>query len=124
MKKSEKRARTRINYPEWVRLKTGNESFETSRCRDLSLKGAFLEGSLSIDTGTVVEMDILFIESRKEYCIHVKGTVVRKDSQGIAVAFSEMDEESFSHLRRMVEYRCGDADKIEGELSIPAFERD
>jgi hypothetical protein len=43
------------------------------------------------------------------------------DEKEAIVAFLSMDEDTFSHLKRIIEYNALDADKIVQELKNPAF---
>lgn len=58
-----------------------------------------------------------------ELHITVEGKVLRVGSEETAIAFSAMDEESFAHLNKVVQYNTGDADRIEREFRKKAFGR-
>jgi len=49
----------------------------------------------------------------------VSGTVVRATPREAAIYFSSMDEESFYHLKKIIQYNTDDPDKIDSELSQP-----
>ncbi|MBN2516604.1 MAG: PilZ domain-containing protein [Deltaproteobacteria bacterium] len=53
--------------------------------------------------------------------ITLQGKILRTEAQETAIAFSTMDEESFAHLKRLVQYNAVDADTIDEELRTPAF---
>ena len=53
--------------------------------------------------------------------ITVQGKIIRTNPDETAIAFLSMDEESFIHLKNLVEFNAEDADKIEKELRTPAF---
>ncbi|MHB8770561.1 MAG: PilZ domain-containing protein [Syntrophales bacterium] len=55
--------------------------------------------------------------------ITVEGKVLRVGTEETAIAFSAMDEESFAHLNKVVQYNTGDADRIEREFRQKAFNR-
>ena len=54
--------------------------------------------------------------------IVLAGKVIRTDEQTTAINFVSMTEESFFHLKKLVQYNYGDADTIDAELKKPAFE--
>jgi hypothetical protein len=53
--------------------------------------------------------------------ITVQGKIIRTSPDETAIAFLSMDEESFLHLKKLVEFNAEDADKIDKELHTPAF---
>ena len=116
-----KRARTRIPYYGKATVKTKTSLYRDLICRDVSLNGSFFETSLDLHVGESVEVSLLFPENQKDGLINLKGAVVRNNQEGFAVAFFEMDELSFQHLKRLIEYRVGETQTIEKELHNPAF---
>ena len=57
----------------------------------------------------------------KEIHLTIEAKILRsKDNETIA-AFLEMDEETFYHLKRLLQYNAADSDQIEKELEKPAF---
>jgi hypothetical protein len=56
-----------------------------------------------------------------ELKITIDAKILRVGEQETAISFTAMDEESFAHLKRLVQYNTDDADLIEGELRNPAF---
>lgn len=116
-----KRIRTRIAYCEKAVIRTNTAEYHNLTCKDLSLNGAFLEGSTELRTGDPVEVNLLFTEEREDGLIKLRGIVVRNNLEGFAIAFYEMDEFSFQHLKRLIEYRTGKSDLIERELTTPTF---
>lgn len=55
--------------------------------------------------------------------ITVEGKVLRAGAEETAIAFTAMDEESFAHLKKVVQYNTGDADRIDREFRQKAFGR-
>lgn len=81
-------------------------------------------GSAEVHPGDWIEVMLMDIEETKDFRINIKGKVVRKTSDGFAVSFCQFDEASFLHVKRLVEYRSGDPDLIERELTSPVFGQD
>ena len=54
--------------------------------------------------------------------ITINAKVLRARAEETAIGFAAMDEESFAHLKRIVQYNAGDADRIEGEFRQKAFD--
>ena len=63
-------------------------------------------------------------ELAKDIKVRLKATVVRSNDEGVAIDFDSMDESAFFHLRNMVRYSSEDADRIDDELHVPAFDVD
>jgi hypothetical protein len=52
----------------------------------------------------------------------INSNILRVGKQETAISFTSMDEESFSLLRKVVQYNASDPDLIEQELSTNAFD--
>jgi hypothetical protein len=61
------------------------------------------------------------IKLNEEVKIDLEGKVLRVGEDETAISFTSMDEESFFHLKRIMELNAGDADAIDREIAIPAF---
>jgi len=86
---------------------------------NLSMKGALFCPEPRLANGQ--ECPLVFTLS-KDVQVHLKGRVVRTGDEGTAVDFESMDPQAFFHLRNMVRYSASDADQIDEELQVPAFE--
>lgn len=53
--------------------------------------------------------------------ICIQGKVVRTDPRETALVFLSMDEESFLHLKKLIQHNACNPDQIDRELRIPAF---
>ena len=62
------------------------------------------------------------ITLNKDFQITIDSKILRVGKKETAISFISMDEESFSHLRKMMQFNLGDADQIDGELRYPAFD--
>jgi hypothetical protein len=99
-------------------LQKGGEVFPLVT-QNISLKGLLAKPQARIATD---ESGVIRIELSPEACIEMECHVIRSDRTGVAIDFLPMDEESFFHLRNLVRYNAPDADAIDAELMIPAFE--
>jgi hypothetical protein len=57
----------------------------------------------------------------KESQISIASKILRGEQKETAISFISMDDESFVHLKRMLQYNIGDAERIDEELRNPAF---
>ncbi|CCO22357.1 PilZ domain-containing protein [Maridesulfovibrio hydrothermalis] len=113
-----KRRRTRIKAGFTVVLHKGDID-AAAESLNLSLKGILCGPVPGFSVGDKCEVTISLSEEAE---IRVEANVVRADDTGLAVDFSSMDEMSFTHLRRLIQFNADDADTIDSELTSPAFD--
>ncbi|QGY42001.1 PilZ domain-containing protein [Pseudodesulfovibrio cashew] len=87
--------------------------------RNLSLKGALLEGCDDCLVGTKAELHIPLSPSVR---IVADGDVIRAGNGVIAMRFREMDELSFTFLHRLVTLNASDPEVVDDEL-MEIFEK-
>jgi hypothetical protein len=89
--------------------------------QNISLKGALFcpEPRLAAGRDCTVVFGLA-----KDIKVRLKSTIVRSSDEGVAIDFESMDEGAFFHLRNMVRYSSQDADRIDKELQVPAFDLD
>ncbi len=109
---TEKRRRTRAPVHFDVTAQVGREAFSLET-ENISLSGLLCRPDERIKVGE--DMGIRIVLS-PEAVIMARATVIRSDDQGVAIAFTRMDEDGFFHLKRIVQYNTDDADLIEKEL--------
>jgi hypothetical protein len=51
----------------------------------------------------------------------IASKILRVDEKEAIIAFVSMDEDTFYHLKRLVQYNADDPDEIEKEIKNPAF---
>lgn len=89
------------------------------RCEvaDVSLKGALLvpSGDWHGETGDKVAVDIL-LDPPGEATIHMQGRIAHVDQGQIGIECHQMDLDSATLLRRLVELNLADPDLLEREL--------
>lgn len=111
----EKRAFSRVPFKTDAVVRFQNEVI-AGEVENLSLAGAFIKTSAVVPLGEVVDIRIFLAGTSSELSLNVKGDVVRHDSQGMAVRFTEMDLDSFVHLRNIVAYNSTDIVLVEKEF--------
>jgi len=58
---------------------------------------------------------------QEDLCLNIEGTLLRVEGDEAVVSFLSMDEETFYHLKRLVQLNASDADRIDQEIQKPAF---
>ena len=70
---------------------------------------------------TAGERCIIDLYLNQEAHLSIDAKILRSKNQETIASFLEMDEESFYHLKRLLQYNADDSDKIENEIKDPAF---
>lgn len=75
----------------------------------------------STEPFTVNERCKIHLRLDDEAQLAIKAKILRSSEVETIASFTEMDEDSFYHLKRLLQHNAADADQIEKELSKPAF---
>ena len=108
----DKRRRTRIEADFEAYVTVGDVIVPVAT-RNISLKGALLEGCDECLVGTSCELNIPLAPNIR---IVIEGDVIRAEDNEIAMIFREMDDLSFASLHRLVQLNALDPDAIDDEL--------
>ncbi|ADU64136.1 MAG: PilZ domain-containing protein [Pseudodesulfovibrio sp.] len=113
----DKRRNTRVDagFEAYV---TVGEVVMPVRTRNISLKGALLAGCGDCDEGTQCELHLPLSAGVR---IVVNGVIRRCKGDEAAMAFTEMDDLSFTFLHRLVQLNAPDPESIDDEL-LDVFE--
>jgi len=87
--------------------------------RNLSMKGALLQGCEGCKAGTDCELHLPLSPGTR---IVVEGQIVRVKRNQAAISFQEMDELSFTFLHRLVTLNAEHPDEVDEEL-LQIFEK-
>jgi len=84
---------------------------------DVSMHGAGLDCDEKLPLQAECLLKLLLGDPRESpVCIMTKGKIVRSTEDGIGVDFTEMDLDSYEHLRNLVLLNANDVARIEGEF--------
>ena len=114
---SGKRKRTRVAAHFEVTVTLDESSFLVETI-NLSLTGLLCVTNPHFRLDTSCHIRIKLADN---VVINLKGKILRTDGRETAISFSSMDEESYFHLKRIIELNATDADAIEKETVTPAF---
>ena len=56
-----------------------------------------------------------------ETSLTIEGKILRVDDKEAIISFLSMDEDTFYHLKRLLQYNAADPDAIDSEIRNPAF---
>lgn len=114
----EKRKRLRVPVHFDVRILLGGQCID-ARLINISLTGILCTSNRLFQKNAPCQV---IISLGHDLSITIDSKILRIGEQETAINFATMDEESFAHLKRVVEYNSGDADRIEKELRQKAFD--
>ena len=109
----ERRARTRVpvHFEAFIMIHADKIPVKTW---DLSLRGVQCSADPRFTDGAACR--VLFVLS-SEIKIQIEGKIVRTNPREAGIYFVSMEEDSFFHLKKLVQYNTEDPDVIEEEIS-------
>jgi hypothetical protein len=108
----ERRKNTRVLFQTTASVCFEGEVCEQLTIRDLSLKGMYIEAISGHSAGERCEIQLFLSGTSSELKLSMKGEVVRVDAGGMVVHFTEIDIDTFFHLRNIVYYNAADPDQL------------
>lgn len=110
---NEKRVGERVNFETKIILETKDKKIQViGSSRDLSMKGAFVKTEEVFQMGTECDITITLTGSIDEVTLNMKGTIVRKEISGVAIHFNSVDLDSYTHLKKLVQFNAEFPDKV------------
>lgn len=113
----ERRKRTRVPVGFDLNILIQDKSIEV-KTRNLSLTGVSFTSAHTFEPG---KRCVVNLKLNADVQLNIEGKILRSENRETIVAFMEMDEDSFYHLKKILQYNAADSDKIEEELGQPAF---
>jgi hypothetical protein len=85
---------------------------------NISLTGICCTSSKTFSAG---EECSVILNLNPETSLTIQGKILRVDDKEAIISFLSMEEETFYHLKRLMQYNIADPDTIDNELRNPAF---
>lgn len=107
----EKRRDLRVTFWATVKLSfSDGRTFNGCETTDVSVGGVFVKGVTGVDSGEQCQVALYLSGRTSKLVLELTGEIVRTQTEGVALQFSEVDEDSFYHLRNIVyfNYKHGD----------------
>lgn len=111
-----KRQNTRVPFKITISLDFPDQRHAECETTDLSLKGVFVLGVTGHQVGENCRVSLQLAGSTSHLTLQMKGKVVRVEENGLAMNFSEMDLDSFFHLKNILYYNSADPDTLDAEF--------
>jgi hypothetical protein len=106
---------SRVNFQVDATVMAAGRSFHGD-VENLSMSGMFMVASEQLQLGEAVEISIILSGTDPEINVCITGKVSRIVENGIGFTFEKTDLDSYTHLKNIVTYNTGDADKIMEEI--------
>jgi len=113
----ERRRRTRAPFQMEVVVTVDGQDYE-GYSTNISLQGILLNLAENLTQRKICQVAIPLAPEVKPVML---GKIIRSGGGETAIEFLDMDEETFGHLKTIVEYHAAQPEKISQELLTPAF---
>lgn len=112
----DRRKNTRVPFQTTADVDFANAHYSQCATENLSIKGVSVLGVTGHAIGETCDLSLDLSGSSSQLRLSMKGTIVRVDDDRIALHFTEIDLDSFYHLKHIIYYNSNDPDAIEQEL--------
>ncbi len=112
----DKRAFSRIPFRTKAEIFVDQRVIRSSLGIDVSMKGLRLTTGEPVQPGTPCRAVIRLEGENPTVVIEAKGAVIRSAPGSLAIEFSELDFDSYQHLRRLILLNADDPEKAEAEF--------
>jgi len=115
---SDKRDFLRIPFETEVEIDTGSDIIRSHKGINLSMSGLHLiAGGAAPAVGTACRVSVILQESADRIDIKAGGKIIRSGPEGLAVEFSDLDLDSYIHLRELILNNTDDPEQAEREFA-------
>jgi len=117
MEQQDRREFIRVPFRTGLAIRTQDRTIWSTSSLDISMTGLRASTQEAPPAeGTACEVEIVLSDAEPPVIIEARGAIVRSAPGTIAVHFTEVDLDSFGHLRQVVLNNAGDPDRAEEEL--------
>lgn len=113
----ERRKRTRVPVAFDVEVIFQNKKIKVQTF-NISLTGISCTGNPRFKANEPCEVILTLDEN---VSLKIAGKILRAGEKEVIITFLSMDEDTFYHLKKIMEFNAADADAIDEELNKPAF---
>jgi hypothetical protein len=114
----DRRLDSRISFNGKVRITAQDNSFQAEAdAKDISLKGIYLVSREKLPIESMCTLDITLTGESIIMRLTIFGRVCRHDDRGMGIAFLDMEEDTFLHIKTLLHLH----DKMGVPKKSPAF---
>jgi hypothetical protein len=115
--KNEKRGFVRVPFSIGTTIRTSGRTIWSSNTLDVSMNGLRVATTENVPPeGTFCEVEIVLAEAPDPVIIEARGSIVRSQPGTLAVHFSEVDIDSYEHLRLIILNNSENPEEAEKEF--------
>ena len=107
---------SRIELQVAARLTCADGTEITGMVHDLSMNGVFIQTTGRTSAGQEGDLVLIFDPEESKIEIDCHARVIRAGDGGIAVQITEIELESYGHLRNLIMYNAPDPERVLDEL--------
>lgn len=105
MESQERRTAQRVQLSAIVNIKIDDQLFAAGTdLRDISLDGINIIIDKVLPINRICDLEILISGPSSKLTLRTKGRILRQDANGAAVKFTELDIDTYLHLKNIVLY--------------------
>ena len=113
----EKRDFVRVPFKTDTAVRTRDRTIWSSSTLDISMNGIRVAtAEAAPPEGTLCEIEIVLSETPSPAIIEARGSIVRSAAGTLAVHFTEIDLDSYEHLRQLILNNAMDPERAEQEF--------
>jgi hypothetical protein len=114
---SEKREFIRVPFSTRVEIVAQDKTFASEIGIDISMTGVRVAVGVPVPAaGTPCSVNIILASSDPRVVIEARGTVIRSAPGSLAVSFTELELDSYDHLRRLIMNNTDEPERAEREF--------
>lgn len=113
---NKKREFLRVDTKFNVTMEIEGKTVQSGHTRDLSMKGLRVLCEERYPVGTNCRILIHLGDPDSGPKVEVRGTIVREHPDGLGIQFSELDVDSYHHLKNMIIHNAEETEKAEQEI--------
>ena len=112
----DKRRFTRVPFKTKTKLTVEGKLFTADELYNLSVGGCFLPVAADMKVGAAVSLSIALSGTDTDVHVRVEGEIIRSESNGVAIKFTEIDPDSLIHLQNIIRYNAVDTEAVNEEI--------
>ena len=109
----DRRDNVRVSFHATVDLDFTGQHYSGCETENLSTRGVLVLGITDREQGDTCEISLHLSGTSDDISLNMEGTVVRLEEDGIGIHFTEMDLDSYTHLRNIIYYNSDDPDSLD-----------
>ncbi|MEK6742873.1 MAG: PilZ domain-containing protein [Nitrospirota bacterium] len=114
---NEKREFVRVPFSISTTVRTSDRTIWSSNTLDVSMNGLRVATTETVPPeGAFCEVEIVLAEAPEPVIIEARGSIVRSKPGTLAVHFTEVDVDSYEHLRQLILNNSEDPERAELEF--------